>query len=94
MAYSIGIKPFSLKGVDNEPITRNDKIKWWEYNMKAFTGHTPAWTSFLPGGTHDAWLPLDDDPGRGLVILPVPVNNINDRQAVIFAQNAASNRTN
>ena len=76
--------PFALKGEDNEPITRNDKIKW-EYNMKAFTGATPVWTGFLPGGTHDTWLPLDEDPGRGVVVHPVPVNDPADRQAAIYA---------
>ena len=62
--------------------------------MKAFTGATPVWTRFLPGGTHDTWLPLDEDPGRGVVVDPVPVNDPADRQAAIYAQTAAINRTN
>ena len=77
MAFSIGIKPFSLKGEDDEQITRNNKIKW-EYNMKAFTGYTPSWQQFLPGGTRDSWLPLDEDLGRGIVVHPVRVNDPND----------------
>ena len=93
MAYSIGLKPFSLKGEDDEPITRNNKIKW-EYNMKAFTGATPSWQQFLSGGTHDSWLPLDEDPGRGVVVHPVHVNDPTDRRAVDYALAAAANRTN
>ena len=93
MAYSIGLKPFSLKGEDDEPITRNNKIKW-EYNMKAFTGATPSWQQFLSGGTHDSWLPLDEDPGRGVVVHPVHVNDPTDRRAVDYAMAAAANRTN
>ena len=53
--------------------------------MKAFTGATPVWTGFLPGCTHDTWLPLDEDPGRGVVVHPVPVNDPADRQAAIYA---------
>ena len=77
MAYSIGIKPFALKGEENEAISRNDKLKW-EYNMKAFTGATPAWTCFLPGGNYDTWLPLDEDLGRGIIVHPITVNDPTD----------------
>ena len=62
--------------------------------MKAFTGATHVWTCFLPGGTLDTWLPLDEDLGRGIVIHPIQVNDPNDRQAVDYAHTAALNRTN
>ena len=75
------MKPFSLKCEDDEPITGNNKIKW-EYNMKAFTGPTPSLQQFLTGGTHDSWLPLDEDPGRGVVFHPVHVNDPSYRLAV------------
>jgi hypothetical protein len=43
--------------------------------MKAFTGATPTWQPFRPGGNYDTWLPLDEDPGRGVIVQPARVND-------------------
>ena len=50
----------------------------------------------FPGSSsfRDSWLPLDEDPGRGIVVQPDRVNDPNDGQAIDYAHTAATNRTN